>query len=329
MARVHLLNVSPGDCSIIEHNSKRLTMIDICGGNLEVRQQAAEAAIRIATESKGVAGNYHMCERPSNPINYMKTNGLRKVFRFILSHPDMDHMDGLDELVRKIGIANFWDTGARREAKFDSFYRYSEDDWKMYERIIAGTQPGVSTAVRQAGNRFAFGNKSDDGVSGGDGLHISAPDKALLNDPNVDDDVNEASYVVTYYSGGGRMVFPGDAHDASWEYALKNHGEDLKNCAFLLAPHHGRDSNRSYDFLDELRPKMTWLGCAPSKHIDYQQWDRRGLPKLMSNQTGSIVLEIGEKFYDIYIENEQFARDSGSPTRAKNKEGFTFYKTIS
>lgn len=41
MARVHILNVSPGDCTLIQHNSGRVTGIDICGGNLEVRQQAA------------------------------------------------------------------------------------------------------------------------------------------------------------------------------------------------------------------------------------------------------------------------------------------------
>lgn len=328
MSRIHLLNVSPGDCTIIEHNSGRRTMIDICGGNLEVRQQAAEAAMRIATESAGGSINYRMCERPSNPINYMKTHKMRSIFRFVLSHPDMDHMDGLAELVREIGVTNFWDTGARRKEKFDSFYRYSEEDWKTYERIIAGRQEGVGTAIRQAGDRFVYGNKNPEDTDGGDGLNIVAPDKALLNDPDVDDDVNEASYILAYNNSAGRMIFPGDAHDSSWKYALEHHAGLIENCAFLLAPHHGRDSARSYDFLDRLRPKMTWIGCAPSKHIDYRQWDQRGLFKLMSNQTGNVVLEVGKGFYDIYIENETFAQNSGAPVRPKNKEGFTFLRTI-
>ena len=45
MARVHLMNVSPGDCTIIEHVSGRVTMIDICDGNLETRFEQARDAI--------------------------------------------------------------------------------------------------------------------------------------------------------------------------------------------------------------------------------------------------------------------------------------------
>lgn len=329
MARVHLLNVSPGDCTIIEHNSGRRTMIDICGGNLKVRQLAVEAeTLWLVQESRKRVVNHRMCERPTNPINYMKTNGLGTIWRFILSHPDMDHMDGLDELVREIGVFNFWDTGARRNMKTDNFFRYNEEDWNTYEKIVADMYPRVRTGIRQAGDKFSFANMLKDGEKGGDGLHICAPGKELLDDPNVDDDVNEASYIVSYRSAGGKLVFPGDAHDESWSYAIEHHHSSVENCAFLLAPHHGRDSGRSYDFLDVLQPKMTWLGCSPSKHIDYRQWDRRGLERLTSNQTGNVVLEIGDSFYDIWIENEDFAREAGSPNRGKSKEGHVYYKTV-
>ena len=34
MAKVHCLTVGNGDCTVIEHGSGRVSMIDICGGNL-------------------------------------------------------------------------------------------------------------------------------------------------------------------------------------------------------------------------------------------------------------------------------------------------------
>jgi beta-lactamase superfamily II metal-dependent hydrolase len=34
MSTVHFLNVGKGDCTLIEHNSGRDTLIDICKGNL-------------------------------------------------------------------------------------------------------------------------------------------------------------------------------------------------------------------------------------------------------------------------------------------------------
>jgi hypothetical protein len=48
------------------------------------------------------------------------------------------------------------------------------------------------------------------------------------------------------------VLFAGDAHDATWEYVLKHYGPDVENCSVLIAPHHGRDSERSYDFIDHI-----------------------------------------------------------------------------
>ena len=73
MARVHFLNVGNGDCSIIEHNSGRVTMIDICGGNTNETLKKAEATIFEALEpSTQPSGDYGMRRRPTNPIEYMK-----------------------------------------------------------------------------------------------------------------------------------------------------------------------------------------------------------------------------------------------------------------
>ena len=43
MARVHFVNVFPGDCTIIQHNSNRVTMMDICDGNADTTQRAVFA----------------------------------------------------------------------------------------------------------------------------------------------------------------------------------------------------------------------------------------------------------------------------------------------
>lgn len=324
--RVHLLNVAPGDCSIIEHASGRRTMIDICSGNLE---QIKETSKGLQAPSQiSPKGNYRMCESLTNPIEYIKNRGWGSIFRFVLSHPDMDHMDGLQRLVDEIGIHNFWDTGYFREKP--SFERgpFLEEDWDMYDALRTGNVDGVRSLTKIAGNSFPLANQKDADGNEPDYLCISAPSKELLVDPNPNDDINEASYIITYRSALGNFVFPGDAHDASWEYAIGNHADCLRDCAFLLAPHHGRDSDRSYEFLDELNPKWTWLGCAPSKHIDYSQWDRRNLKKSMSNQTGSVVLELESGGYDVYIENERYAIAAGSPARQKNQEGYTYLMTV-
>ncbi len=46
----------------------------------------------------------------SIPFNILKDFGVSTIFRFILTHPDMDHMDGMKSLFDSFSILNFWDT---------------------------------------------------------------------------------------------------------------------------------------------------------------------------------------------------------------------------
>jgi len=327
MARVHLMNVSPGDCTIIEHKTGRVTMIDICDGNLETRvEQARESmAMESHVATKGVRGNFRMGDHPSNPINYLSDLGIKNIFRFILTHPDMDHMDGLAQLLERKSVANFWDTGARRKMNLESWGRqYKKEDWEAYERLIAGKQEGTTSLTKLAGALFEFANKGESQ----DGLFIVAPNEDLLCDPDENDDINTSSYIINYRNDAGSFVFPGDAHDDSWEYALREHKERLENCDFLLAPHHGRDSDRSYEFLDVLRPKLTYIGNAPSDNIEYGEWSRRGLQIITSNQAGNVVLEIHDGSYDVYVENLAFVEASGVSPIIKNKQGYARWMTV-
>ena len=40
MAKIHFLNVDEGDCSIIQHDNGKVTMIDICCGNIVEQQHS-------------------------------------------------------------------------------------------------------------------------------------------------------------------------------------------------------------------------------------------------------------------------------------------------
>ena len=321
MASVHFVNVAPGDCTIIRHWSDRVSMIDICDGNIEPPSLLLKA-LREAAETQRPRGNFRMCEEPTNPIDYARSLGITNIWRFILTHPDMDHMDGFKRVGDRLGIANFWDSGARKSAKPDfEGSPYREEDWDTYVAVRDGKTSTLS-GLRAEGDKFQFANMDEKGGSG-DGLSILAPSRELLVDIDEDDDLNDASYILLYRSSGGKVLLPGDAHDAAWEHVLASHRSDVSNCSVLMAPHHGRDSDRSYDFLDVVRPKLTIIGCAPSEQIDYDQWHRRDLDFVTSNQAGNVVLEIDSGHIDVYVENEAFAIKRGDNHKVKNKQGYS------
>jgi len=332
MPTIHFLNVSPGDCSIIQHASGNVSMIDVCDGNLVEEEGTAAAAKTLLKSLLGKggdgSGNFRMTDYPTNPIPYAQGLGIKKIFRFILSHPDMDHMDGLDAVYRTFGITNFWDTGVTREKPPFGGTAFKEEDWDRYWLLRSGQVAGTTSLSNLAGARFQQANKGVDGSGSGDGLYILSPDKNLVAAASNGGDINDGSYVILYRSQGGRVLFGGDAHDATWEYVVKHYGSAVENCSVLVAPHHGRDSGRSYDFLDHIKPKLTLFGSAPSEHLAYGAWNARHLRKVTSNQAGNVVLEIGPGAINVYVENDRFATALGGSTANANSRGYVLLDSI-
>jgi beta-lactamase superfamily II metal-dependent hydrolase len=263
-----------------------------------------------------------MRDRPTNPVDYLRGIGVESVFRFILTHPDMDHMDGLAALADAFPIANFWDSGVRREDPpfEEGGCPYREGDWDCYKQLRDGRVPGANVVSPRAGSRFQFANEGPGNGMGddGDGINILAPSAGLVRSASSSGDVNDGSYVLACETSGGMVVFGGDAHDDTWEHIITNYRGVVENCAVLIAPHHGRDSGRSYRFLDVLRPRLTVFGQAPSEHLAYDAWRNRGLRVITSNQAGNVILEETLGWIDVWIENAKFAARAGCDHRAAN-----------
>jgi beta-lactamase superfamily II metal-dependent hydrolase len=324
MAKVHFLNVKQGDCSMIQHNSGRVSLLDVCCGNLTLQETTIASLMKSLSHPKG---NYRMCQSPTEPISYLKSLQIREIWRFILTHPDMDHMDGFGNLIKNLTLHNFWDSGARKGKPDFEGSPYNEDDWDTYVKV-RDSKAGTNSLLKQAGAKFKYANKLDEQGGSHDGLYIVAPSNGLIDDANESEDFNDASYVIVYWTGEQRIIIAGDAHDGSWEYAIKNHCDLLKNCSVLMAPHHGRSSDANFEFLDTLNPKFTLLGCAPSEDLAYDAWRNRDLFYLTKNQTGNVVIETTDKSLDIYIENQRYAEDSGCDTTITNSQGYYYVGTI-
>ena len=328
MSELHFLNVQQGDCTCIIHEATgNCTVFDICSGNIPSTTSIEAHLVRMR-ESPAVKGNFRMCKHPSNPIEFLTLLGESTVFRFILSHPDMDHLDGFNTLMNAKRVCNFWDSGARKEKPDFEGSPYEEIDWDRYVRV-RDKREKVTVVTPRAGSRFQYANQDENGKGGGDGLYVLAPSKALVDEANESGDFNDASFVVLYRSVGGKILMPGDAHDKTWEYVLEHYEDDIRNCTVLIAPHHGRESGRSYEFLDVVNPTLTLFGCAPSEHLAYDAWKRRKLPKITNNQAGNISLHMNTDGMAVYVENDTFAEAVDGDTSIRNRLGYAFIAAIS
>ncbi|MFH2001665.1 MAG: hypothetical protein ABIK28_18415 [Planctomycetota bacterium] len=119
---IHFLNVGHGDCTVIDFPSGNLTMVDIntCTGMDEDTEKELFRGLMeeywqmsSADRQRKVTEMYKVYEEKLvHPVIYLKKIfPNRKIFRFVATHPDMDHLSGLSDIAREdIQIINFWDT---------------------------------------------------------------------------------------------------------------------------------------------------------------------------------------------------------------------------
>jgi competence protein ComEC len=319
MPRVHFLNVRNGDCSIIQHLSKRISVIDVnCAFIPAVKAAHFSLAENYQRKSwEPVPGNYHQKDDEDNPIEYLRKLSVSQIFRFILTHPDMDHMGGIKDLFTEFSPINFWDTANTKEITEGFGSRTDlKADWEFYKNIR-----DTKTSKDSDPKRLVYDSGDSYDYFKGDGLKILAPTPALIAEGNRRKKWNDASYVILYRTvGGKKLLFAGDSEDKTWEHILSEWKDEVSNLDVLIAPHHGRHSGRSYKFLDVTKPKLTLYGNASSDHLAYDAWNRRGLLLLTNNQAGYIILDITDDGIDVFVKNETYAQNI-----AENNEWETYH----
>jgi competence protein ComEC len=282
--KIHFLNVGHGDCTIMEFPSGRIAMMDINdSGTLD---QDTEDELGTKLDKLGPSiykalglGIPHSLKskleeyrktKVEDPVAYFLSLKKKSIFRYIQSHPDMDHMSGLARLLSSgVTITNFWDTA--HDVQKDSEWtkgKYDEKDWDAYQQIRA------SSASRQylAGSKLQYFNE--------DGISIVHP---TVSKPDATDP-NEVSYVLLLNYGECNILLGGDAPAQIWETlhkAITERGNGYKRIHLFKSPHHGRKSGYYWPFVKGLNPDMTVVsvGDLSSQHDaadSYEKYSKVG-----------------------------------------------------
>lgn len=260
--------VGNGDMFHIEHNSDNFTIIDCC----------------LSDETKDAI------------LNEISTLSSRKgITRFISTHPDDDHIRGLELLDKRIGILNFYcvRNGATKPDETDSFNKYCElrDSNKAFY-------------ISKGCNR-RWMNQSD-AERKMSGIDILWPDlsnelfKETLAATVDGESPNNISAVIQYsLQDGVTALWMGDLETEFMETAEDN--MDLTAVDILFAPHHGRDSGKIPEsLLTKMSPKVVVIGEAPSEHLNYYQ----EYNTITQNSAGDIVFECERGKVHVFTSNE-------------------------
>ncbi len=279
MLKIHFINVGHGDCIVVEFkDSGRTAIIDINKSS----EMDGDSYSEVLNESVGlmspldkayyeIAGytdsqvfekaGYNI--KPTNPITYIQELNVNSVFRFVSTHPHMDHLSGINELKDLISITNFWilknDFGQDEKKLNDS----QKKDWILYKKYRDTTEhqlDGITVVRPEEGNSNQFWN--DDKIT------VLSANPALIKLAKEKNNPNIMSYVLLIEYGGKKIILGGDAEEDTWKYIHDNYKDKIKGISILKASHHGRDSGYYRPAIEVMKPTCTIVSVGKKPETD-------------------------------------------------------------
>lgn len=173
---------------------------------------------------------------PSKKIIYELSEVLpfweRKIDVVILTHPHLDHLIGLNEVLKYYKIGEFWFNGLN----------YNSPEYHQLIKTIK--EKNIPTKIVKMGDFKKFQD--------GSYLEILWPRENLYN-KNVDD-LNFYSIVCRFRFGENKFLFLGDATQEAQKQILENF--DLEAIIFKV-PHHGAENAILEKFLEDINSKYS------------------------------------------------------------------------
>jgi competence protein ComEC len=275
--RVTFLSVGQGDAAVVELPRGRVMVVD--GG--------------------GLPGAFDPGERIVAPFLWA-----RKVMRVdvvVLSHPQLDHYEGLAYLAEHFRPREFWWSGARATGA-------------RFARLEA--------ALSRAGTRRVV-------VGAGTPARVLAGVRVEVLHPPADAglDVNDASVVLRLVYGEVSMLFSGDLERAG-EERLVAHGAGLAS-TLLKVPHHGSATSTTAVLVRAVAPRVAVISAGYDNRFGFpaasvlERLAAAGVTTCRTDRDGAVRVVAGRGWLQVRSWNGGCAQvlDLNSPDRFGSSPG--------
>ncbi|KAA3627213.1 MAG: DNA internalization-related competence protein ComEC/Rec2 [Proteobacteria bacterium] len=196
----------------------RVTLLDVGQGLAVVVRTANHTLLYDAGPRYGD----HFDAGSAVVVPYLRSLGVDRLDRLVVSHGDSDHTGGVNAVRREIAVGD----------------------------IRRAPNPGESLLAEhcQAAMRWEW-----------DGIEFSVLHPASsYTDPAAE---NDHSCVLSVRAGDYRVLLTGDIERFAEAELLRNRSGELR-ADLLVVPHHGSATSSSSEFIALVRPKMAWVSAG-------------------------------------------------------------------
>ncbi len=173
---------------------------------------------------------------------FLKSKGVTKLDRVLLTHPHSDHYRGLKKVFTAFEVKNFYDTRAENvDAQGDNNLRE-----------LAKAEPGCRIIYPEPGSELKWDSRVTVKVMN------SCTEAVQMHDNN---ETNNCSLVLRVYYNGNGILLMGDA-EAPIENAMMRIFKSGLNSTYLKVAHHGSRYSSTDKFLERVQPKIAIISVG-------------------------------------------------------------------
>lgn len=209
-------------------------------------------------------------------VNYINDLGIERLDYVFATHPDADHIGGLDAVLTEIEVGQVFVGNGKAETK-----TYTD----FIEAIM---DKGLTSSVPMLNSTFSLGNATLKVVS-------------VANEK----DVNNCSLVVLYTYGETKAIFMGDVDQSIEQHIDVNAVGDVD---LIKVGHHGSKTSSDEAFIKVISPEYAVITCGTGNkynHPDQETLDvlnRLGISIYRTDKMGDIIFEVSN--HSIYPSQE-------------------------
>jgi competence protein ComEC len=255
--KVNFINVGEGDCILIQAPKKYNILID--GGGTP--QSSFDIGDNIV-------------------IPYLRRKGINKINLLILTHPHLDHLEGLLPILRELKV----------DMVLDSGFICDVPKYKEFLKIIK--EKNIPYHQTKSGDNYIFSKNME---------------MLVLNPPytsNIDNgsDFNNDSIVVKLYYKNANFMFTGDI-ERDAEKRLLSWGNILKTDILKVA-HHGSSTSTTLQFLNKVDPIIAVISVGKN-HFGHpapkviQRLKEKNVKIYRTDKNGTVIIKTDGTEYQI------------------------------
>lgn len=199
-------------------------------------------------------------------LDYMKKYGITKLDIIIGTHPDADHIGGLDKVIDHLDIGKV-------------YLPKASSNTKTYESLLTSIkQKGLKVTTAKAGVKLDW----DPDVQ----VEMLAPVKSYK-------DNNNNSAVVRLTHGANAILLTGDAESESEQDMIASKAE--LSADLMLVGHHGSNSSTTAAFLNKVKPKAAVIQVGKGNKYGHpkekvlQRLEKQGVKVYRNDEQGTIA----------------------------------------